>query len=603
MFGNKSAGGFSFGNASTFGQSTPFAAGNTTFGAAKPTGTAFGTPGGGVFGAATPTATPGGGLFGQQSTSTGGGGLFGSAQPQQTGFGQSAAFGATPAASSSGGLFGQPTATQSGLFSAPATNNAFGAKQAGFGGFGATTATPGGSMFGHTPNTSLFGHAGTSGFGGAVPTGTTLKYNPPASQDTMVKNGQTQNINTRHQCITAMKEYQSKSLEELRMEDYAANRKGKQPGTGGMFGTTPAATQSSGFNFGAIPANTGSPFGPQPAATGGTTLCGAQPQSAAAGMLGHTNKPLFGTATTSSGSGFGGFGTSTSTGTPSLFGAQNKGTSLFGTNKPAFGTTPVTSATGFGQSNLFGANKPAGTGLFGTPGQTPGFEFTMATATVCDPCHSGNVVNTSVSWCMECEEELCFECAEYHTKLKIARNHHVVDLKLKPSYSALLKKYSLDCEQHKDCEVEYFCVDHDELCCCDCLSKTHKSCVNTMSLDSASKGAKQSKLSSECQEQLTSVSQTYKSILKYREENVNGIKDDKQRIKENMKKLKEKLIQRINQVERELNNKLDILVQENTKFQQDEISKVLEVTEEVELYLKEMLFIVEHGSEKQAFLL
>jgi hypothetical protein len=33
------------------------------------------------------------------------------------------------------------------------------------------------------------------------------------------------------------------------------------------------------------------------------------------------------------------------------------------------------------------------------------------------------------------------------------------------------------------------------------------------------------------------------------------------------------------------------------------ISKVLEVTEEVELYLKEMLFIVEHGSEKQAFLL
>jgi hypothetical protein len=42
------------------------------------------------------------------------------------------------------------------------------------------------------------------------------------------------------------------------MEDYAANRKGKQPGTGGMFGTTPAATQSAEFNVGAIPANTGS---------------------------------------------------------------------------------------------------------------------------------------------------------------------------------------------------------------------------------------------------------------------------------------------------------------------------------------------------------
>jgi hypothetical protein len=48
---------------------------------------------------------------------------------------------------------------------------------------------------------------------------------------------------------------------------------------------------------------------------------------------------------------------------------------------------------------------------------------------------------------------------------------------------------------------------------------------------------------------------------------------------------------------------LDTLVQENTKFQQDEISKVIVAIEEVELYLKEMLFIVEHGSEKQAFLL
>jgi hypothetical protein len=62
----------------------------------------------------------------------------------------------------------------------------------------------------------------------------------------------------------------------------------------------------------------------QPAATGGTTLFGAQPQSAAAGMFGQTNKPLFGTATNSNGGGFGVFDTSTSTGTTSLSGAQNK---------------------------------------------------------------------------------------------------------------------------------------------------------------------------------------------------------------------------------------------------------------------------------------
>ena len=51
-------------------------------------------------------------------------------------------------------------------------------------------------------------------FGGATAqNGTTIKFNPPQGQDTMMKNGTSASIQTRHQCITAMKEYENKSLE------------------------------------------------------------------------------------------------------------------------------------------------------------------------------------------------------------------------------------------------------------------------------------------------------------------------------------------------------------------------------------------------------
>ena len=98
-----------------------------------------------------------------------------------------------------------------------------------FPGFGATTQTGGlfgssqassTSLFGTSSATTsqsggLFGGATAGGFGaaGQNTAGTVIKFAPPTGQDTMLKGGVSTNINTRHQCITAMKEYESKSLE------------------------------------------------------------------------------------------------------------------------------------------------------------------------------------------------------------------------------------------------------------------------------------------------------------------------------------------------------------------------------------------------------
>ncbi|XP_067889099.1 nuclear pore complex protein Nup98-Nup96 isoform X2 [Heterodontus francisci] len=384
------------------------------------------------------TATPGFGGFGAATAGFGtaanaGGGLFGSTQNKPGGLFGSSSFG-QPATSSTNAGFGFGTSTSNSLFGGTSTGGLFSNQQSnaftqskpagGFGTFG--TSTTGGGLFG-TTSTASNPFGGTSGtlFGGtsfstAAPTGTTVKFNPPTGTDTMVKSGVSTNISTKHQCITAMKEYETKSLEELRLEDYTAGRKGPQVplgGGGGLFGTSTATSSAGTGLFGATPANPtgGFNFGQNKTGFGANTgllsqvgvlgtVCGsslqktgtgafgtatgglfgqAQPQ-ASTGLFG--NKP-FGLATTTQSTGFG-FGNANTLGQPntstmSLFGTApvSQSGGIFGTN------TNTSTGTAFGAGGgLFGntnaaftnvnntlfANKPAGFGTATTTASTFG---------------------------------------------------------------------------------------------------------------------------------------------------------------------------------------------------------------------------------------
>lgn len=312
---------------SPFGSSntSAFGAGSSLFGSStnRPT-TGFGTQ----------TTTQSTGLFGQKS-------IFGSPGQSTSLFGS-----AQPASSASTSIFGQSKP----LFGASSTTQSTS--------FAGTT-----SLFGSAQSTQQTGGVFGSSFGTSNISGTTLKFEPPTSTDTMLRNGTNQTISTKHMCITAMKQYETKSLEELRCEDYLANRKGPQSG-GLVFGQTSQPSSS---------------------------LFGSSTTTAQSSVFGQS-KPLFGSSST-------GFGATTTT-SSLLFGTPTTATSIFG-NKPAtgglFGSSSTTSPFGQTQTStgLFGTKSTTG---FGTQSSSlfSGPAFSTATSSS-NPFTFGNSTQPSVS--------------------------------------------------------------------------------------------------------------------------------------------------------------------------------------------------------------
>ncbi|KAI5476733.1 nuclear pore complex protein Nup98-Nup96 [Pseudohyphozyma bogoriensis] len=304
------------------------------------------------------------------------------APAQNNAFGAPAAAPAFGAPAASGGLFGGAATS-----AAPSTGFSFGGSSS-FGAPAATTTAPTGGLFGAKPATSTFGSfgaaqqpaAGGGLFGGgaaapafgapapaagqgtaSVPYAVTTVMEPPKEEGKPDPPNQAPH---QFQSISQMPAYKDYSFEELRLQDYAANRKtptAAAPAFGGTGAFGAAATPA----FGSAPAATPSIFG------GGTTSTFGQPAAASTSAFGQPaqQKSIFGGGST--------FGQTTSA--PSMFGstpaaapAQTGG--LFGGGTSAFGQTqqqPAATST-FGGFGAAAAPKPATTGFsFGQTSAAP----------------------------------------------------------------------------------------------------------------------------------------------------------------------------------------------------------------------------------------
>jgi hypothetical protein len=59
-----------------------------------------------------------------------------------------------------------------------------------------------------------------------------------------------------------------------------------------------------------------------------------------------------------------------------------------------------------------------------------------------------------------------YDVTENHQVMKLSASHHLIDISKKPTETQMTAQ---SCLKHDELPFEYFCVDHDVICCTECL--------------------------------------------------------------------------------------------------------------------------------------
>ena len=160
----------------------------------------------------------------------------------------------------------------------------------------------------------------------------------------------------------------------------------------------------------------------------------------------------------------------------------------------------------------------------------------------------------------------------------------------------------IKCEIHTDVQVDYFCSQHDVLCCRACISDSHRSCETVIPLDFASKDVKNSSLLSDMLKEQDNMTETLEKMSENRDDNRKLLKQKKSLIIKQISTVKSKLLKHLDALEEMLITEVGSVQEKNEekiKREKDDISQLTSILKENK---QELEFLKDHGSNNQLFL-
>ena len=104
---------------------------------------------------------------------------------------------------------------------------------------------------------------------------------------------------------------------------------------------------------------------------------------------------------------------------------------------------------------------------------------------MCMSCERFQVKSTASCICVECSDALCSNCVKFHKSNKSSSYHEILSISEISEDSQNIKTFKNNCFEHKNKEIELFCMDHDIPCCSTCVVVKHRTCQHVLTIDDA----------------------------------------------------------------------------------------------------------------------
>ncbi|XP_060603326.1 uncharacterized protein LOC132756308 [Ruditapes philippinarum] len=122
----------------------------------------------------------------------------------------------------------------------------------------------------------------------------------------------------------------------------------------------------------------------------------------------------------------------------------------------------------------------------------------------CKPCEENDIFTQADGFCVICEENMCSSCFETHKKWKLNRDHTLIDCNEEVTQRENPSDFE-KCELHLNETVKFYCAQHGQVGCGDCMVTGHRSCKvdyitdikDTAEFKSLTKGPEKCKIEAE----------------------------------------------------------------------------------------------------------